>query len=125
MNATAPVIHTIARRPRHAAIQNFPQRWTTMKTKKSWTLQKCKLLVNRPTDEVWYQEGPSKDSTNPDAIMKTNAAIVSTPKTYIHEDMYAGCRAGNSFSGGSDPKNFCLTATVHEASVESSASTAS
>ena len=47
-NATTPVIQVIARRPRQAAIQNFPHRWMTMKTKNSWTLQKCMLLVNRP-----------------------------------------------------------------------------
>ena len=34
-----------------------------MKTKNSWTLQKCRLLVNRPSDEVWYQAGPAKAST--------------------------------------------------------------
>ena len=36
-NATAPVIHVANRLPRHAAIQNLPQRWITIKTKKFTT----------------------------------------------------------------------------------------
>ena len=43
--ATAPVIQVIARLPRHAAIQNFPQRWMTMAKKKICTDQKCRLLT--------------------------------------------------------------------------------
>lgn len=79
--ATTPVIHVMARRPRQAAIQNFPQRCTTMKIMNSCTLQKCTLLVKWPSDEVWYQAGPAKERTRPDARITRNAAIVRTPKT--------------------------------------------
>ena len=78
--ATAPVIQVITRRPRQAAIQNLPHRWTTMNTKNSWTLQKCMLLVNRPSDDVWYQAGPVNASTRPVARITRNAARVATPK---------------------------------------------
>ena len=78
---TTPVIQVSARRPRQAAIQNFPHRWMTMKMKNSCTLQKCKLLVNLPTDDVWYHAGPAKESPSPESKITKNAASVSTPKT--------------------------------------------
>ena len=50
---TAPVgAEVMARLPRQAAIQNFPQRWITINTKNSCTLQKCRLFKNLPLFEV-------------------------------------------------------------------------
>ena len=51
-NDTTPVIHVIARRPRHAAIQNLPQRCTTMKTKNNSTPHRCTLFTKCPTADT-------------------------------------------------------------------------
>jgi len=42
---TTPIIHVGARPSRQPAAQYCPQRWSTMKMKKSCTLQKCRLLT--------------------------------------------------------------------------------
>ena len=52
-----------------------------MKTKNSWTLQKCRLLVKWPGDDVWYHAGPANARTRPVTMMTRNAAMVSTPNT--------------------------------------------
>ena len=80
-NATAPVIHTIARRPRHAAMKNLPQRWTTMKKKNSSVPQRCVLFTKCPKLDVCHQAGPASAITTPDASTTAKAASVSTPKT--------------------------------------------
>ena len=46
--ATTPVIQVIARRPRQAAIQNFPHRWITSSAMNSSTLHRCVLLKKWP-----------------------------------------------------------------------------
>ena len=43
-NATTPVIQVSARRPRQAAIQNFPHKWITMNAMNSSTDHRCMLL---------------------------------------------------------------------------------
>ncbi len=43
--ATTPVIQVSARRPRHAAMKNFPHRWITMKAKNNSTLHRCSELT--------------------------------------------------------------------------------
>ena len=80
-NATTPVTQVATRRPRQAAIQNLPHRWMTIVKKNSCTDQKWRLLKNDPAFETWYHCGPSKASTQPDTMITTSAAIVSTPKT--------------------------------------------
>ena len=52
-----------------------------MKTKKSWTLQKCRLLKNRPAAETCHQSGPAIARMTPLRTVSTSAAIVTTPKT--------------------------------------------
>ncbi len=79
--ARAPVIQVMARRPRHAAIQNLPHRCTTIDSMNSCTDQKCTLLTKCPVDDVWYQAGPSKLSTRPLTTSMMKPAIVATPKT--------------------------------------------
>ena len=48
-NATTPVIHVSARRPRQAAIQNLPHKWMTSTAMNSSTLHRCRLLKKCPT----------------------------------------------------------------------------
>ena len=80
-NETAPVIQVIARRPRHAAMKNLPQRWTTMKKKNSSVLQRWRLLTKCPTDEVCHHDGPASAITAPESRITANAASERTPKT--------------------------------------------
>ncbi len=47
-NATTPVIQVSARRPRHAAIQNFAHKWITSSAMNSSTLHRCRLLKKCP-----------------------------------------------------------------------------
>jgi hypothetical protein len=84
-NAIALVIQVRARRPRQAAMKNFPHRCTTMKKKNSSVLQRCVLLTKWPTDEVCHQVGPARAITAPEMTMTTNADRDRTPKTYTHE----------------------------------------
>ena len=65
MNATAPVIQVIARLPRHDAIQNFPQRWTTIKAMNSSTLHRCVLLTKWPTSEPCHHAGLPRRARRP------------------------------------------------------------
>ena len=66
-NATTPVIQVSARRPRQAAMQNFPHRWMTMKAKNSSTLHRCSEFTKWPTDDVCHQAAPPSVSTTPEA----------------------------------------------------------
>ena len=64
-NAIAPVIQVSARRPRQAAMKNFPHRWTTMKKKNSSVLHRCVLLTKWPSEEVCHHAGPASAITAP------------------------------------------------------------
>src|ERR1700712_3291474 len=81
MNATAPVIHTRARPPRHAAIQYFPHRWTTMKKKNSSTDHRWMLLKKWPTLVKCHQPGPFSVRITPDPMINTSDTSDSTPNT--------------------------------------------
>ena len=85
MKATTPVIQVIARRPRQAAIQNFPHRWMTRKAMNSSTLHRCRLLKKWPTGLVCHQSTPPIAMANPDTIATPSAARLATPKVYIQE----------------------------------------
>ena len=50
-NATTPVIQVSARRPRQAAMKNFPHRCTTMTAKKISVLHRCSELTKWPVPE--------------------------------------------------------------------------
>ena len=78
---TTPIIQVVARPARQLAMKYWPQRCSTMKTKKSWTLQKCRLLKNRPAAEKCHQSGPARARMTPLKTVSTRAAIVTTPKT--------------------------------------------
>ena len=80
MKATTPVIQVIARRPRQAAIQNFPHRWMTRKAMNSSTLHRCRLLKKWPTGFVCHQSTPPTARANPDTIATPSAARLATPK---------------------------------------------
>jgi hypothetical protein len=84
-NVTAPVIHTRARPPRHAAIQYLPHKWMTMKKKNSSTLHRCVLLKKWPTELVCHQSVPPIAMTKPEATATPSAARVATPNTYTQE----------------------------------------
>ena len=79
--AIIPVIQVLARCPRQAAIENLPTRCTSMNTKNSCTDQKCRLLNQCPVLDTWYQVGPLKARTMPEAMIMPSAASVRTPKT--------------------------------------------
>lgn len=76
---TGPVTQVSARLPRHAAIQDFPDRWMTMKAMHSSTLHMCALLTQCPTPEPCHHCGPSSASRLPVTSTTTNAGIVATP----------------------------------------------
>jgi hypothetical protein len=76
---STPKIQTIARPCRHAAIQYWPHRWSTMQKKKSWTLQKWMLLTKRPALVTCHQVGPKKTSTIPLPMTHVSEAIAHTP----------------------------------------------
>ena len=80
-NAATPVTQVIVRRPRQAAIQNFPHRWITMNMKNSSTLQRWSEFTKWPTDETCHQAEPPTVSTMPDPSTSVRAASVSTPNT--------------------------------------------
>src|SRR5215472_2707829 len=84
-NATTPVIHVAARRPRQAAIQNFPHKWITISAMNSSTLHRCKLLKKCPTGLVCHQSTPPRASANPDTTATPSAARLATPNTYTQE----------------------------------------
>ena len=83
--AITPVIQVIARRPRHAAIQNFPQRWMTSRAMNSSTLHRCRLLKKWPTGLVCHQSVPPSAMANPLTITTPSAASDPTPNTYTQE----------------------------------------
>src|ERR1035437_154402 len=76
-----PLIHVRARLPRQAAIQNLPQRWTTMNPKHISTLHRCTGLKKRPSEETCHQAEPPIARKHPEATTTTRDARVSTPKT--------------------------------------------
>ena len=78
---TTPAIQVFARPSRQPAAKYWPHRCRTMKTKKSWTLQKWRPLKKRPTLLTCHHCGPKKARTIPLRITQTSAAIVTTPKT--------------------------------------------
>src|SRR5665213_140057 len=80
-NDTTPVIQVARRRPRQAAMKNFPHRWTTMAKKNTSTLHRWSELTNSPVDETCHHVGPKTASTMPVTITTPNAANVTTPKT--------------------------------------------
>jgi ABC-type branched-subunit amino acid transport system ATPase component len=59
----------------------WPQRWSTMKIKKTWTDQRCRLLTKRPTPSSCHHCGPKKASTTPLAMTQMRPAMATTPKT--------------------------------------------
>ena len=75
------MIQVIARRPRHAAIQNLPHRWMTMNAMNSSTLHRCRLLKKCPTGLVCHQSEPPSASANPEAMTMPRAASEATPNT--------------------------------------------
>ena len=81
MNATAPVIQTRARPPRHAAIQYLPHRWMTKKKKNSSTDHRWMLLKKCPTPVKCHQPGPFSVRIEPDAMITTSDASDRTPNT--------------------------------------------
>ena len=81
MKATTPVTQVTARRPRHAAIQNLPHRWMTMKAMNASTLQRCRLLKKWPTGSVCHQSGPPRARANPEAMAMPSVARLATPNT--------------------------------------------
>ena len=80
-NATTPVTQVMARRPRQAAIQNFPHRWMTKKAMKASTLHRWRLLKKCPTELVCHQSGPPMAMTMPEAITRPRVAKLATPNT--------------------------------------------
>ena len=78
---TTPTIHVGARPSRQLAAQYWPHRCSTMKMKKSCTLQKWRLLTKRPVVETCHHVGPKNASTTPLRTTQTRAAMVTTPKT--------------------------------------------
>ncbi len=84
-NAMTPVIQVAARRPRQAAIQNFPHRWMTSSAMNSSTLHRCRLLKKWPTGLVCHQSTPPSAMANPDTIATPSAARLATPNTYTQE----------------------------------------
>ena len=80
-NATTPVIQVSARRPRQAAMKNFPHRCMTMTAKKISVLHRCSELTKWPVPELCHQVGPPRASIPPVTSTTTRAARVSTPKT--------------------------------------------
>src|ERR1035437_1553263 len=97
---TTPTSHVVARPSRQEAMKYWPHRWSTTKTKKSWTLQKWMLLTKRPTPETWNQPGPKKASTMPLPITQMRAVIDTTPKTYTQEPTKNGWRLGKRWVSG-------------------------
>ena len=85
MKAITPVIQVAARRPRQAAIQNFPHRWMTSSAMNSSTLHRCRLLKKWPTGLVCHQSTPPSAMANPDTIATPSAARLATPNTYTQE----------------------------------------
>src|ERR1017187_4498151 len=98
---TTPTIHVFALPSRQPAPQNCPQRCSTMKMKNIWTDQKWVLLKKWPTDDTCHQADPKKASTTPLITSQNSAAMVTTPKMYTHEPIYAGCLVGSSSVMGS------------------------
>ena len=78
--ATTPVIQVAVRRPRQAAIQNFPHRWMTSSAMNSSTLHRCGLL-KWPTGFVCHQSVPPSAIANPETMARPSAASVATPNT--------------------------------------------
>ena len=72
-----------------------------MKMKNIWTDQKWMLLKKWPTDDTCHHADPKKASTTPLITTQNSAAMVTTPKTYTHEPMYAGCLVGSNSVIGS------------------------
>ena len=79
--AMTPVAQVSPRCPRHAAIQNLPQRWITMQAKKSSTLHRCTEFTKWPRPEVCHHKEPPMESTTPEPTTTSSPARVSTPKT--------------------------------------------
>jgi hypothetical protein len=75
----------MARRPRHAAIQNLPHKWMTMNAINSSTLHRCRLLKKWPTTLRCHQSGPPSAMANPLTMTTPSAARAATPNTYIHD----------------------------------------
>src|ERR1700754_4164293 len=96
---TAPVIHTRARPPRHAAIQYLPHRWMTMTKKNNSTDHRWIELKKWPTPVSCHHPGPFRARIDPDAMITASEDSERTPNTYIHEATYTGCLSGSSFSG--------------------------
>ena len=80
-NATTPVIQVSARRPRQAAMKNFPHRCMTMTAKKISVLHRCSELTEWPVPELCHQVGPPRASIPPVTSTTKKAARVSTPNT--------------------------------------------
>ncbi len=78
-NAITPVIQVIARRPRQAAIQNFPHRWMTSSAMNSSTDHRCTLLKKCPTGFVCHQSDPPRARPKPEAITMPRATREATP----------------------------------------------
>ncbi len=78
---TTPTIQVGARPSRQPAAKYRPQRWSTMKTKKTWTAQKWRLFTKCPTPDTCHHPGPKNASTTPLPTVQTSAAIATTPKT--------------------------------------------
>jgi hypothetical protein len=69
--------------------------------KNIWTDQKWVLLKKWPTDDTCHHADPKNASTTPLITSQKSAAMVTTPKTYTQDPMYAGCLVGSNSVMGS------------------------